>query len=91
MNARHTPGPWRNDFGVEISAGECVSICGMRFPFNDDPEKAANACLISAAPELLEAVERLEAGVRLWMSRGVTDEDMAFAKAAILKAKGGAR
>ena len=85
MNA-HTPGPWSNDYGVEISAG-CISICGMRPPFNKDPEKAANAQLISAAPELLEAVERLEAGVRLWISRGVTDEDMEFARAAIAKAR----
>jgi len=50
----HTPGPWFNDHNTEIRAGEYRSICGMRWPF-DDPEKMANARLITAAPELLEA------------------------------------
>ena len=53
---KHTPGPWRNDNGVEISAGKCTSICGMRHPF-DDAEKMANANLIAAAPDLLAALE----------------------------------
>lgn len=48
----------------------------------------ANARLISAAPDLLAALERLEAGIRLWISRGVSDEDMAAARAAIAKARG---
>lgn len=48
----------------------------------------ANAHLIAAAPDLLAALERLEAGVRLWISNGVSDEDMAAARAAIAKARG---
>ena len=51
-------------------------------------EAAANAALIASAPELLAALERLERGVRLWVSVGVSDDDMTAARAAIAKAKG---
>lgn len=105
MNAKHTPGPWRVLHESADPEWCAVVASGGRIVANVNAEtgpdipplvatkmpKEANACLIAAAPELLEAVERLEAGVRLWMSRGVTDEDMAFAKAAILKAKGGSQ
>lgn len=101
MNSKHTPGPWvasryngsGSHWNIRNEHHECTvanvfhfvgSITGTSESF--DGEK--NASLISAAPELLEALERLEAGVRLWMSRGVTDEDMEIARAAIAKAKG---
>lgn len=60
----------------------CRIVCDMR----DGPE--GDARLIAAAPDLLAALERLEAGIRLWMSRGVSNEDMAAARAAIAKARG---
>lgn len=84
----HTPGPWRNDHGIEIAAGE-KSICGMRFPFADDPEMAANARLISAAPELLEALEGLLSD--RYLSDPINADRMAGARAAIQKATGGAQ
>ena len=56
--SNHTPGPWSNDYGVEIRAGEFRPICGMRFPF-DSEQNQANARLIAAAPELLEALEKI--------------------------------
>lgn len=92
LNA-HTPGPWhiRGDDGSpgyvegrhiyaehEGNTG-CVAIVRGSM---------ANAHLIAAAPEMLAALERLESGVRLWISRGVSDEDMAVAQAAIAKARG---
>jgi hypothetical protein len=43
---------------------------------------------IAAAPDLLAALERLESGIRMWMSRGVSDEDMSAARAAVAKAGG---
>lgn len=59
MKVAHTPGPWSNDFNVEISVGH-KSICGMRFPF-DEEEHQANAWLIAAAPDLLAALNALQA------------------------------
>ena len=60
----HTPGPWklhrtRSRFGLNVVAERGAScICEM--PSWDDeyiPERDANARLIAAAPEMLEALE----------------------------------
>lgn len=67
----------------DVEDPECRIVCDMR----DGPD--GDAHLIAAAPDLLDALERLEAGVRLWMSRGVYNEDMDAARAAIAKARGG--
>ena len=60
----HTPGPW---FAVQNSAGmwdvnvkdsdygQTVSSCGPNRYIDGDAK--SNACLIAAAPELLEALE----------------------------------
>lgn len=93
MNA-HTPGPWfvrGQQKGMEAycptrhiysaAEGNTGCIAGVT-------GSMANARLIAAAPELLAALERLESGIRLWISRGVSDEDMALARAAIAKARG---
>ena len=67
MGARHTPGPWRT------GAGACHTVYGHAVgrPRTSDPvvancystgdnskEDAANARLIAAAPDLLEALRR---------------------------------
>jgi hypothetical protein len=52
-----------------------------------DRQGQANANLIIAAPDLLRALKNLEEGVRSWICRGVTDEDMRQAQAAIGKAE----
>ena len=52
---------------------------------------SADAPIIAAAPELLAALVKLERGIRLWMTEGVTDADMTEARAAIHKATGGAQ
>ena len=75
MNTKHTPGPWtigRIGDGTEHTApiegaGTTVGYVEMH-SFDDDetttPEQAANARLIAAAPDLLEALtdclDRLE-------------------------------
>lgn len=61
--AQHTPGPWlvnysRRPYGVQASA----STCTLGFVFRghiEDPEgtQEANARLIAAAPDLLEALQ----------------------------------
>jgi len=68
MEAKHTPGPW--EFGInprggysngvvvrpagEFPHGLWIADCGCEY----DEERQANARLISAAPELLELIER---------------------------------
>lgn len=89
MNA-HTPGPWRASIGtgyVAILSGPTIDR-QLAIAMTCNAEGCANARLMAAAPDLLAALERLESGVRLWMSRGVSDEDMTVARAAIAKARG---
>lgn len=46
----HTPGPWENDYCIEVTAGSRI-ICSMRYEYSDG-ENQANARLIAAAPEM---------------------------------------
>lgn len=80
---KHTPGPWRNVIGYDDSntviAGEgynleCVALIKSR------PSCQADACLIAAAPDLLEALEELVEGDEI--------DSCSRASAAIAKAKG---
>ena len=91
----HTPGPWNvssNMYGVgnllvagvTASNAEPIANCGI------GKTGEANARLIAAAPDLLTALIRLEEGIRLWMSKSVSEDDMQAARAAIAKATGGA-
>ena len=92
MNAQHTPGPW------SINNGRCIyGNDGMIRPFvaeiaddHNDAETAANARLISSAPDLLAALQAILTG----NVYGDPDEwnrrvDVGFA--AIAKATGEAR
>lgn len=88
MTKKHTPGPWAFlDTGL-VFAGKNrlhiaqVATTGMGY------QAAGNAALISAAPELLEALENL---CRLSIWKGASDYDRAqveAARAAIAKANG---
>ena len=57
MNTTHTPGPWRissiGSYGLTI--GDEKQIIGT--VHGDNSESIANARLIAAAPDLLEALE----------------------------------
>ena len=87
--SKHTPGPWQTDQAehdapyqdIRIHAGK-GSICCVWIddaPLHDyNAEQRANARLIAAAPELLEALKDM--GARY----GLTDQ----ARAAIAKAEG---
>lgn len=91
----HTPGPWKwhwkldglkADCGVfsEKTEGHAYSIC--RAPvFEAQDQWEANARLISAAPDMLEALEAL---VQADASGELDDSMFAAARAAIAKAKG---
>ncbi len=94
-----SPGPWRVNRDREIEASDGTIICwGYHEDMGAllDKIEPANARLIAAAPELLEALELAE----LWTMR-VTDElldgegcrheyteNRKFVRAAIAKAKG---
>jgi hypothetical protein len=88
----HTPGPWSifSDRADRTTIGSRIArICDMhgKDPAFYTDEDAANARLIAASPELLEALER-------WISMALNsglegcDEILEQAEAAIAKAKG---
>ena len=80
----------------------CKRAVGQRAPctvlfeteYTELQENEANACLIAAAPEMYEALERFllayEGGTAA-SSVQQQDEDAVFAKAALAKARGEAR
>ena len=89
FNTKHTPGPWT----VVCDEIDCVSTAGDR-PFMELTDEdyihcntEANARLIAAAPDLLEALEMLVS----WEKTGIPLSEVGFlrARSAIAKAKGG--
>lgn len=95
-----TPGPWSMDEYGNIVSGEkngwgraeLVRVSGVALPGRVTDEYAANSTLVTAAPELLEALQKLRAYVTDVC--GVDDEDchadhpLMSSKAAISKALG---
>jgi hypothetical protein len=88
-HTQHTPGPWTENEGficARFSDGEVHDICDPRCaPPTDDliAEMDANARLIAAAPELLQALELIHANAAEsveWIRRHTS--------AAIAKARG---
>lgn len=69
--AKHTPGPWRvfiakgghAIIGIGELTGEGVADCGFGVWRGGSEEAMANARLIAAAPELLEAAQTVLAGL----------------------------
>ena len=56
--SKHTPGPWKvSSSGNDIENAYGAGVCALYA----DESSEANARLIAAAPELLEALERLVA------------------------------
>lgn len=99
MRAQHTPGPWK--FGFEsvdpewaiVTHGQGLVVANV----NSDMRQEANARLISAAPELLEALVTLVQEVTVLEMFGETgstasktnvDDAVRKARFAIAKAKG---
>ena len=96
MSAKHTPGPWR--FYTEPQPNGCPIVGNGRglmlamlahsvnYPDQRD-EANANARLIAAAPELLEAlIELADCGAEAW---GEDRPCVRIARDAIAKATGG--
>lgn len=73
MEQKHAPGPWDGSHPFQEAGkdagyrpifsknrgGGIDLICMVRARGPDDPEQEANARLIAAAPEMLEALQRL--------------------------------
>lgn len=80
---KHSPGPW---FVSDEYTGIVVDSDGLRVAaaYKDKPYEPHDARLIAAAPELLEALERIINDDRAAVDR----DDYLFAKEAIAKAKG---
>jgi hypothetical protein len=105
MNAQHTPGPWRatawgETISIDSPHGNYSGIARLNFSGNADygipPQlETANARLIAAAPDMLEALESLFeecAMVHKHWGEGNNTEKAAAAiskaQAAIRKARG---
>lgn len=101
--ATHTPGPWTSA-GVHVAAdhgpdAEMVPVCEASYRFVTLAEARANARLIAAAPELLQALKQVRYQVAAsaeashllqGFRRSETAEDRLFqaVDAAIAKAEG---
>ena len=64
--SKHTPGPWENAKpvypwqGPIVVVDDDVPICYVDDNTHDDATALANARLIAAAPDMLEALENIE-------------------------------
>ena len=90
MNTNHTPAPWTlgklDSCYIEINAPRHAAFASVVYKMDGDdrsPECEANARLIAAAPELLEAL-KLIASCESRFAGDVVD----IAKKAVLKATG---
>lgn len=65
---KHTPGPWRLDNANSIYGPgddpEVTMLAAVRFQGGDNAKGTANARLMAAAPDLLEALEAAEKEIR---------------------------
>ena len=78
--SKHTPGPWEvlEDKSMISVVTECAEICDIVHDVRPVSENLANARLIAAAPEMLEALESVLRVVDLGNASG--DSAEAFAE-----------
>jgi hypothetical protein len=98
MSTQHTPGPWKVKAGSNAVLAGRKQICShvnaaSVLPVNiveDHKIAEANARLIAAAPELLEALKKFALKHRhTYGLDGAWDEEITMAEKAIAKATGG--
>ena len=106
MTYNHTPGPWlvwdsKGTARIDHTTGvyrqpdssdeQIIALCDEDLSLSSD-EQLANARLIAAAPELLEALQQLDRLLDYTKSGAFSDYDRAkcvvVARAAIAKARG---
>lgn len=67
MSAKHTPAPWNDGLhhqghlAIQSDNGRLVALCGAMARNDEQLENLANARLIAAAPDLLNALLRIQA------------------------------
>lgn len=88
--SKHTPGPWaRSTLGFQVLTGDGRhSICEARDRRGQE-EQVANAQLIAAAPDLLEACEAVDEFFVRHANSGLVQSEIDFlnkVRAAIAKA-----
>ena len=89
----HTPGPWCTD-KQDVFTNDRRAICEMDPAWHDTEQGDADARLIAAAPELLEALEEAKSIIRTWHGEEAWDiydlasPEMKRINAAIAKARG---
>lgn len=98
MSARHTPGPWRviaygidtGPQGAFVPFGGCgvCGCCGSPWMNGEKDCDQADAYLIAAAPDLLEALESLVSFHESLDPTGVALDEFNAGRAAIAKARG---
>lgn len=91
--SKHTSGPWRthltDDTLVIDAVGVPVATMDGNYIDGSHSNIEANARLIAAAPDLLEALEKILVSDREgYPNCNLFSDDLARAKAAIAKAKG---
>lgn len=100
----HTPGPWkarRNAAFWEVNClrdgetefNDCSPCVAHAWGIGDEdaadgPTSAANAALISAAPDLLQALQEIMCRAEEWINMNLDDQVGDKARAAIAKAEG---
>lgn len=89
--SKHTPGPWvsaNDDSAIQPAEGDRFDIARIYWPeATRETEWRANARLIAAAPELLEALADLVSRVDMVLHAGyVGHERIARCRAVIAKA-----
>lgn len=89
---KHTPGPWkvwthpRNENEVYVDGANGRSVCYVIHDDDERKEQKADAVLIAAAPDLLEALKAYQEANRV--SNDSQAELYEMAEAAIAKAEG---
>lgn len=95
VEAKHTPGPWRahcgqNSIDIQPDIAK-VYIQAGRYDGSQSKQRTANANLIAAAPELLEACKSAEWLIQQLVTMNripANNEALRLARAAIAKAGG---
>ena len=92
-NAKHTPGPWKltDAYTVEGQDGQAITEVYDQSANVLCEETIANAALIAAAPELLEALEIIFEQGHIWLDQKEKKTGKTFyyiVEQALNKAKG---